>query len=64
MAKKKKVYDSTRIIKRECDEPMAKKKGYLPCEGRCKECHACIETLGTGERRHVTFESRRENHER
>lgn len=41
------------IIRRECDEPMARRKGYLPCEHDCKNCLACIETNKDGERSHV-----------
>lgn len=41
-----------RIVKRNCDTAMAEKKGYLPCKKNCRTCHASIETLGTGERRH------------
>ena len=41
-----------KIIKRICDEPMARSKGLLPCDKNCKQCHACIEVLANGERRH------------
>ena len=40
------------IIGRECDEPMARSKGLLPCEKDCKNCMACIEIIETGERQH------------
>lgn len=43
-----------RVVKRECDVAMARKKGYLPCQQQCKNCHACIETLNTDERRHFS----------
>lgn len=43
-----------RVVRRYCDTAMASKKGYLPCEKNCKGCHACIEQLDNGERRHVT----------
>lgn len=42
------------IIHRECDEPMARSKGLLPCEKDCKNCMACIETTDTGNRQHCT----------
>ena len=41
-----------KVIKRTCDEPMARSKGLLPCDKNCKQCHACIEVLANGERRH------------
>ena len=41
------------IIRRECDESMARKKGFLPCKNDCKNCLACIETNKDGERSHV-----------
>ena len=40
------------IIRRECDEPMARSKGLLPCEKNCKNCMACIEITESGERQH------------
>ena len=40
------------IIRRECDRPMAKKKGYIPCNQDCKNCLACIEINSEGERSH------------
>ena len=42
------------IIKRDCDEPMARKKNLLPCDKDCSNCMACIETMNNGERRHCT----------
>lgn len=42
------------IVRRECDVPMARSKGLLPCDKDCKNCMACIETTNTGERRHCT----------
>ncbi len=42
-----------RIIRRECDEPMAIRKKYLPCSKDCRNCLACIETNVDGERSHV-----------
>ena len=50
--KKIRLKDEDRIVKRECDTAMADKKGYRPCHKLCRTCHACIETLGNGERRH------------
>ena len=41
-----------KVTKRICDEPMARHKGLLPCEKNCNKCHACIEVLANGERRH------------
>lgn len=41
-----------KVIKRTCDEPMARSKGLLPCDKNCKQCQACIEVLANGERRH------------
>lgn len=29
-----------KVIKRICDEPMARSKGLLPCDKNCKQCHA------------------------
>lgn len=46
--------ESGRVIRRECDEPMARSKRLLPCNKDCKNCMACIETTDTGERRHCT----------
>jgi len=43
-----------KIVRRYCDEPMAKKKGWIPCDGQCKNCLACIEVLKSGDKRHVT----------
>lgn len=40
------------IVRRECDEPMARSKKILPCDKDCKRCMACIEITDTGERRH------------
>lgn len=42
------------LIRRECDESMARKKGYLPCEQKCEKCLACIEIFEGGKREHVT----------
>lgn len=44
--------EPVKVVKRTCDEPMAKSKGLLPCDKNCKQCHACIEVLENGERRH------------
>lgn len=46
------VYET--ILQRRCDEPMADKKGYLPCEGgiKCKTCPVCLEQVDSGEWRH------------
>ena len=46
--------EPVKVIKRTCDEPMARSKKLLPCEQNCKQCHACIEVLENGERRHWT----------
>ena len=35
------------IVSRECDEPMARSKGLLPCEKDCANCMACIEKTDT-----------------
>lgn len=43
-----------KVVKRTCDEPMARSKGLLPCEQNCKQCHACIEWLSSGDKRHWT----------
>ena len=50
--------DDPRLILRECDESMARAKGYFPCDHNCKVCHACIEMFDTGERQHVYPNSR------
>lgn len=49
------------IIQRKCDEPMADKKHYLPCEGgiKCNTCPACLEQVDSGEWRHHDPMSRR-----
>lgn len=44
--------EPVKVIKRTCDEPMARSKGLLPCDKNCKQCHACIEWLSSGDRRH------------
>ena len=36
----------------ECDEPMARHKGYIPCNKDCKTCHAAIITNENGDREH------------
>lgn len=43
------------IIRRECDRPMAEKKGYIPCNQNCKDCLACIEVNAEGDRAHVSI---------
>lgn len=43
------------VISRECDEAMAKKKGFLPCNEDCKRCLACIEVKTSGAREHVNL---------
>ena len=48
------VTDENRIVRRYCDKPMAEKKGYLPCDERCRQCHACIEVTKGGDKRHFT----------
>lgn len=42
--------------KTECDTAMARKRGLLPCNHKCIDCHACIVTLVGGDREHVTKE--------
>lgn len=37
----------------ECDEPMARHMGLLPCDHKCVHCFACIITLVSGEREHI-----------
>lgn len=49
----KQKYDEV-IIRIECDEPMARRKGYLPCKKNCKNCLAAIITRRNGERGHVS----------
>lgn len=44
------------IIKRECDEPMARSKRLLPCDHRCKGCVACICTDEYGHRFHTPID--------
>lgn len=34
----------SRVIRRRCDVPMARRKGLIPCDKTCKTCVACIET--------------------
>ena len=41
------------IISIRCDEPMAKKKGLLPCNKRCRTCVACIRRNEYGQEGHV-----------
>ena len=57
MAKRKKVGAANKVVvvSRECDVPMASKKGYFPCDHNCKTCLACIETLDNGDRQHFRF---------
>ena len=43
-----------RVVRRYCDTPMAEKKGYKPCDHKCMSCHACVEVLESGDKRHVT----------
>ncbi|MEY8366827.1 hypothetical protein AALA22_14415 [Anaerovoracaceae bacterium 41-7] len=40
------------IKKIECDEAMARKKGYIPCGKQCRTCHAAIITDLSGDRAH------------
>lgn len=42
------------VVSRRCDEPMADKKGLLPCEGgtKCFSCIACLEQDLDGEWSH------------
>lgn len=45
------------IVRRECDEAMARKKRMLPCENKkCKTCIACIEIDVAGNRDHVRID--------
>lgn len=46
------------VVRRECDEAMAIKKGFLPCDRKCKTCLACIEILDSGDRQHVNLHKR------
>lgn len=48
------------IIRYECDEPMARHKGYFPCNHQCKSCLACILTLPDGTREHVAVGKEKE----
>lgn len=41
------------IIRRYCDEPMAKKKKLFPCDKRCHQCVACIEVDEDGQGAHA-----------
>ena len=50
--KREERFESNRIVRRECDESMARKKGLLPCEKKCKTCMAAIEVHADGERNH------------
>lgn len=43
-----------RVVRRYCDRPMAEKKGYIPCMKQCRTCHACMEVLSSGMKRHYT----------
>lgn len=55
MARKSK--DGFVIVRRECDEAMARKKRMLPCENKkCKTCIACIEIDVAGNRDHVRID--------
>ncbi len=47
---KERTKEEDRVIKRECDVAMARKKGYLPCQEQCKACYACIESTSTERR--------------
>jgi len=48
-----------KVLKRYCDEPMARKRKLLPCDKNCKNCFACIEVLTGGEKRHVGGKGRK-----
>ena len=65
MKKRKKVSmdDNPHLVARECDEAMARSKGFLPCDRNCKVCHACVEMFDTGERRHVYPKTRGGKHD-
>ena len=41
------------IVKRRCDEPMARSKRLLPCRKNCASCVACIERNEYGDERHA-----------
>lgn len=41
------------IIRRRCDEPMARSKRLLPCEHNCKSCVACIIRDDSGNEYHA-----------
>lgn len=49
----------TLIKKVECDESMARHKGYIPCDKNCKTCHAAIITDINGDREHFPVTKRR-----
>ena len=40
--------------KMECDTAMARAMKLLPCDEKCLDCFACIVTLASGEREHIT----------
>ena len=42
------------VMAREYDIAMARSKKLLPCDHNCKTCHACIEVLDAGDRRHYS----------
>lgn len=44
------------IIRRYCDEPMAKKKKLFPCDKRCRQCVACVEVDKDGQGAHAVRE--------
>ena len=47
--------EKIRVLERECDEAMAKKNVFLPCNEDCKRCLACIEVKNSGTREHVSL---------
>ena len=52
MAKKTSMM-ANRIRRRICDEPMARKKGYLPCEKKCDKCLAALQINNEGVKEHT-----------
>jgi hypothetical protein len=50
------------VIRRYCDEPMARAKGLLKdCMRLCESCHAAIEVDQNGNRRHYDRMRKEEN---
>ena len=49
------------VVRRECDEAMARSKQLLPCDKNCKKCCACIEIDLEGNREHANFTGQKQN---